>query len=491
MPDYNLQPHEIRVLKLLLDGAPHLAGELERELGMDQVAVARSIYGLAKLGLLDLKEEERLVPKLTREGEDALKHGLIEKRLAAEAGQNGKLLSEIKLAEKNIALGFAKKKGYIQIEQGAVRATREGIGALSEKDPEELLLERVARGIALKKDELDTLKSRRLLDYALKTIRKIKITPEGKNAAEKLEFKEEISELVSELIVSGKWKATELRRYNVVAPVKPVYGGKRHFVNQATEYMRKIYLEMGFKEMEGPLINPAFWNFDALFTAQDHPVREMQDTFYLDPLKAKLPEKKLVERVKKAHESGTSGSSGWQYKWNEGGAKRVVLRTHTTVLSARTLAQLKKEELPVKYFAIGKCFRNETLDWKHLFEFNQFEGIVVDENANFRHLLGYLKEFFRKLGFPQARFRPAYFPYTEMSIEIDVFHPARKQWIELGGAGIFRPEVVEPLLGRWAPVLAWGPGFDRILMDYYKITDIRELYKNDVKQLREMKMWMW
>jgi len=319
----------------------------------------------------------------------------------------------------------------------------------------------------------------------------VKITPAGKKAASNVEFTDETSVLTPEMLVSGSWKATSFRKYNVVAPVKPIYGGRRHFVNQATEYMRKIYLELGFKEMEGPLVNPAFWNFDALFTAQDHPVREMQDTFYFDPLKATLPEKKLIERVKKAHESGTPGSSGWQYKWNESEAKRVVLRTHTTVLSARTLAQLKHEELPVKYFAIGKCFRNETLDWKHLFEFNQFEGIVVDKNANFRHLLGYLKTFFKKLGFPQARFRPAYFPYTEMSIEIDVFHPVRKQWIELGGAGIFRPEVVEPLLGEYVPVLAWGPGFDRILMDYYKITDIRDLYRNDVKQLREMKQWMW
>jgi phenylalanyl-tRNA synthetase alpha chain len=130
------------------------------------------------------------------------------------------------------------------------------------------------------------------------------------------------------------------------------------------------------------------------------------------------------------------------------------------------------------------------LDWCHLFEFNQTEGIVIDENANFKHLLGYLKRFFAKLGFPQARFRPAYFPYTEPSIEIDVFHPVHKEWVELGGAGMFRPEVVEPLLGEAVPVLAWGPGFDRIMMEYYKITDLRDLYKNDLSQLRGMRQWM-
>jgi phenylalanyl-tRNA synthetase alpha chain len=171
-------------------------------------------------------------------------------------------------------------------------------------------------------------------------------------------------------------------------------------------------------------------------------------------------------------------------------AKKLVLRTHTTVLSAQTIAKLKKSDWPAKFFAVGRCYRNETLDWKHLFEFNQTEGIVVDPNANFRHLIGYLKEFFKKMGFEKARFRPSFFPYTEPSIEIDVFHPIMKQWMEIGGAGIFRPEVTESLLGEPVPVLAWGPGFDRLILEYYKINDMRELYSNNLSQLRKMKMWM-
>ncbi|MBM3228511.1 phenylalanine--tRNA ligase subunit alpha, partial [Candidatus Pacearchaeota archaeon] len=126
----------------------------------------------------------------------------------------------------------------------------------------------------------------------------------------------------------------------------------------------------------------------------------------------------------------------------------------------------------------------------HSFEFNQTEGIVVDKNVNFQHLLGYLKEFFKKMGFEKIRIRPAYFPYTEPSVEIDVWHPERKEWLELCGAGIFRPEVVIPLLGENLPVLAWGPGIDRILMDYYQIKDIREMYKNDFNQLRKIKFWI-
>ena len=269
-----------------------------------------------------------------------------------------------------------------------------------------------------------------------------------------------------------------------------IYGGKKHFVNQSIEYAKKIWTDLGFKEMTGTLCQTSFWNFDALFTAQDHPVREMQDTFYLKEIKGRLPNKGIVKRIQKAHESGTPGSEGWQYTWKEDEAKRVVLRTHTTCLSVQTLANLNlKKDLPAKFFAIGKCFRNETVDWSHGFEFNQTEGIVVDKNANFRHLLGYLKEFFKKMGFEKIRFTPAYFPYTEPSLEISAWHPEKKVWLELGGAGIFRPEVVIPILGENIPVLAWGPGFDRIMMDFYKIKDLRELYENDLKNLREKPIW--
>ena len=146
--------------------------------------------------------------------------------------------------------------------------------------------------------------------------------------------------------------------------------------------------------------------------------------------------------------------------------------------------------MPVKFFALGKNFRNEALDQTHLNEFNQTEGIVVDRKVNFRHLLGYLKQFFAKMGYPQARFRPAFFPYTSPSVEIDVFHPLHNKWVEFGGAGMLRPEVVVPILGEDIPVLAWGPGFDRIILEYWNIKDIRDLYKNDVQQLREWKVFL-
>ena len=182
----------------------------------------------------------------------------------------------------------------------------------------------------------------------------------------------------------------------------------------------------------------------------------------------------ILKKIKSTHENGwTTGSRGWGYKWSENVAKENLLRTHTTVLSAQTISRLKKEDLPAKFFSVARVYRNETLNWTHLFELTQVEGIVVDPNANFRDLIGCLKEFFKKMGFPDARVRPGHFPYTEPSAEVDVWHPVKKKWIELGGAGIFRPEVVKPLLGEAVPVLAWGLGMERSIMDYYGIDDIR------------------
>jgi len=149
--------------------------------------------------------------------------------------------------------------------------------------------------------------------------------------------------------------------------------------------------------MTGPLVDSSFWVFDALFTPQDHPAREMQDTFFIKDVLSKLPDKKIVDSVKQSHESGLAGSKGWQYSWKPEAAQKVVLRTHTTSLSARTLANLKPADLPKKFFSLGKVFRNESVDWKHGFEFYQTDCIVVDENTSFRNLLGYLKEFYKKM----------------------------------------------------------------------------------------------
>ncbi|RME53286.1 phenylalanine--tRNA ligase subunit alpha [Candidatus Woesearchaeota archaeon] len=333
-----------------------------------------------------------------------------------------------------------------------------------------------------------------LKGYAEKVVRKerfAKPTLLGVRVAKIAPAEELVERLSSSMLKNGSWKGKSFRAFDVRVNVKPRYEGRVHFVNEAIEYVRRIWLDMGFVEMEGGVVQTAFWNMDALFIPQDHPAREMQDTFYLkDPSKGHVP-KRLASRVKAVHENGGgTGSTGWREPWRVEKARELLLRTHTTVLSARTLAGLSKKDLPAKFFSIGKVYRNEALDWKHLFEFHQVEGIVVDPEANLQHLKGYLSAFYRKMGFAKVRMRPAHFPYTEPSIETEVFDARRKEWIEMGGSGIFRPEVTYPLLGEEIPVLAWGLGLERIITAYFGIKDLREIYSNDVEQLRTMKRWL-
>ncbi|RLG21633.1 phenylalanine--tRNA ligase subunit alpha [Candidatus Micrarchaeota archaeon] len=489
-----MHKHEIKVLNALKDGKKRELCELSKITKLPEASVSYAISMLAEKKFVDIEEKELTEIKLSDEAREYIKKGFPERRLLNLIKEKEISLKQARKElgnEIQIALTWARKLNLATISSGKIKITATGRQFLKKSLPHEEMLFLISKG-KIPKDKIKALKEleKRASLIELKKRKKLfaKITNAGLSVLKK-GTREEVSQLNTEMIKTGKWKNLVFRKYDVKAEAGSIYPGKRHFVRQAEDYARKIWLEMGFKEMTGSLIQTAFWNFDALFTAQDHPVREMQDTFYVKG-KGELPKKELVERVKRMHEEGGHGSKGWNYKWSADEAKKLVMRTHTTCLSAITLASLDiKKDLPAKYFAIGRCFRNETVDWSHSFEFNQFEGIVVDKNANFRHLLGYLKQFFKKMKL-KARFRPAYFPYTYFSTEMEIFHPAQKQWIELGGAGIFRPEVVVPLLGEDIPVLAWGPGLDRIMMDYYKINDLRELYKNDIQKLRQSKKWL-
>jgi phenylalanyl-tRNA synthetase alpha chain len=500
----SLHPLERKIIHFLKHHSR--SSEIIEKAKMLDVEVVHALQWLEQKGALALKEESTEYLSLGENGKKAAKHGLPETAFLKAIKEHKKTKDELikhglTVEEVNACIGLLRQKNAMTVSEGPTFTITDAGKKLLEKDAgEEMFLRRLTQGSVKSADLdiheraiVDALKKRKnMLETSIKKDWHIDLSSVGKELL-KLNFEKELVEkLTPEMLATGSWKGKEFRSYDINAVVPKRARGKRHFLNQAKSSAKQIWLDMGFKEMTGTYVNTSFWNFDALFTAQDHPVREMQDTFFIKlPAKGFLPDKKIVDKVKSAHENGGgTGSTGWKYKWSEEEAKKNVLRTHTTVLSAQTLASISKEDLPVKYFALGKCFRNETLDWSHLFEFNQTEGIVVDENANFRHLLGYLKAFFKKMGYEKARFRPAYFPYTEFSVEIDVFHPVHNKWFELGGSGIFRPEVVKPLLGIDVPVLAWGPGFDRIIIEYYKIADIRDLYRNDLKQLREMKEWM-
>ena len=498
-----LHPLERTVIPALKEQT-ELAGIIKTS-DLKEVEVIRALQWLENKKILTAISEKRKIVKLEKNGLLYKSEGLPERKFLSVLDDSFKGLnvitkkSKLTKEEINACLGLLKKKGAIEIQKGEylqVKITVAGRKLSEQKWPEETFLD-LNFPLPVEKVDVKILEELKNRKDFLKIDEEKNITVQLTRLGEELLTQdlggEVVNRLTSGMLKTGEWKKKQFRAYDVEINVPVKYAGKKHFVNQAVEYAKKIWLEMGFKEMTGTMVNTSFWNFDALFTAQDHPVREMQDTFFIGGKaeKGNLPSGKLVQSVKEMHEhGGSTGSKGWGGVWGQEEAKRNVLRTHTTVLTSQTLSKLKPEQLPAKFFAIGKNFRNEALDWKHLFEFNQTEGIVVDKNANFRHLLGYLKKFFGKMGFPEARFRPAFFPYTEPSIEIDVFHPIKKEWVEFGGAGMLRPEVVIPLLGEDIPVLAWGPGFDRTIIEYWQINDIRQLYKNDLKQLRELKMWL-
>ncbi len=495
----SLSPNERKILPYLKERDVE---EICKQSKLDKTSVLRALEYLGNKNIITLSHNKKKIVEIGLNGALYRKKGLPERRLLNL--MNEKRILKLEDAQKQSSLsddefkasiGVLKKKALIEVKNGKIILT-ERKEEISKKSLEEKFIESLPLAYnSLTPEQLYALKSlemrRGIVQIKEEEIIGIHITPVGEEVLRNERGIGELIEAITPKLIEkeSSWKGKKFRRYDVTSSLPAINGGKRHFVNQATDYARKVWTEMGFKEMNGNLLQSSFWNFDSLFTAQDHPVREMQDTFFINR-KTELPDKKLIKTVKESHEKGVDGSKGWQYLWNEEEAKRLVLRTHTTCLSAQTLANLNKKDIPAKFFAIGKCFRNETVDWSHGFEFNQTEGIVVAKNLNFRHLLGYLKEFFKKMGFEKIRFRPSYFPYTEPSVEIDVFHPGKKIWLELGGAGIFRPEVVIPLLGENITVLAWGPGFDRMIMDYYDIKDLREIYKNDLSQLRKMKFWM-
>ncbi len=500
----SLHPLERRVLPFL--GKIDTLKDLIKETKLKEVEITRALQWLENKKIVTLKEDIREIIQLDKNGIEYLKKGLPEKRMletikSREMGlDEARKKSGLNKDEFNVALGVLQKKAAVFITKRnglKIKILDNGKKLLEGGFLEGVFLE---RGFPLQAGELtpeerfsyrELKKRKNIIKTVIIKSKTARLTELGQEILKKgIMSGEFIDRLTPEMLKTGQWRRKKFRSYDVAINVPKIFGGKRHFVNQAVDYAKKIWIELGFEEMVGDLVVSGFWNFDALFTAQDHPVREMQDTFYIAK-EGKLPEKKLVNKVKKAHESGVHGSRGWQYSWNEKEAKRLLLRTHTTCLSAQTLYMLSKiKEKRGKFFAVGRCFRNETVDWSHGFEFNQTEGIVVDKNVNFRHLLGYLKEFFMKMGFEKIRFAPAYFPYTEPSVEISAWNRERGVWLELGGAGIFRPELVVPLIGEFIPVLAWGPGFDRMIMNYYQIKDLRDMYRNDLTKLRKMKFWI-
>ena len=202
-----------------------------------------------------------------------------------------------------------------------------------------------------------------------------------------------------------------------------------------------------------------------------------------------LPED-YYEKVKSIHESGGFGSIGYGCVFKREEATKNLLRTHTTAISAQMLYKLANQPggfTPKKYFSVDRVFRNEAMDATHLCEFHQVEGLVADYNLTLGNLIGIIKTFFEKIGITQLRFKPAYNPYTEPSMEIFGYHPELKKWTEIGNSGMFRPEMLRPMgLPEDVRVIAWGLSLERPTMIKYRIENIRDLFghKADIPKQR-------
>ncbi len=465
--------------------------------GLVHAAVMRAALVLQEKGLIEIHESKQTIITLSEEGRRYAEKGLPEKRLIQSLIKLGgeapveEAVEKARLDKKitTIALGWLHRKGWAKLDEKAhvLRKLKEPkvgtdeklLTLLDDKAPlrAEDLSEKMQKAAA-------ALKKRRLVEIDEKTYRELELTDSGwKQVKRGIEIVQEISQLTPELIITGKWRKVSLRKFDVTAPGPVAYPGKIHPLQQIIQMVRDAFLEMGFTEIRGPIVQTAFWNFDALFQPQDHPAREMMDTFYLShPEKGGLPKKEVLNKVAQTHENGwTTGSRGWEYDWSPDEARRLILRTHTTAVTIRYLAEHNKP--PVKVFSVDRIYRNEKVDYKHLAELHQIEGIIMDKDVTLQDLLGTLKEFYLKLGLEKVKFWPSYFPYTEPSAQAMFYVPELKTWVELCGMGLFRPEVLAPF-GIDYPVLAWGGGLERLAMIKLGLGDIRYLYKNDLGWIR-------
>jgi phenylalanyl-tRNA synthetase alpha chain len=459
--------------------------------------------GLEWLKYKNIIESNKIPPFISLDeiGINAIEHGLPERRLV-KAVRDGNIALRTILekglltqTEINIAISKAKSNKWLNISNSETEGLIfKLIDNFENASGEELLLNKIFSSKHLTERDLTNseLGFFKLLLKRPKFIRfkkdeeKVSLTELGKKIKTHLNLKnindktllkkENTTSLASEHLIAGKWKTLTFRPIDVNAEVPMANPGRKHPLTDLINEIREAFTSLGFVEIDGKYIQSAFWNFDALFTPQDHAARDMQDTFYLsEKIKPKIGNKNLIKQISDTH------IKGWKNSWNIKIAKKPVLRTHTTPVTLKYLSETKPDE--ARIFTIGRVFRNEKVSYKHLVEFNQIEGVVTGKEITLRDLMGIQTEFYKKIGIKKIKFWPTYFPYTEPSLQSMIFNNNLNKWIELFGMGILRPEVVQPL-GIRNLVLAWGGGIERIAMLKYGISDVRELYNNKIGWLR-------
>ncbi|KAL6054129.1 phenylalanine--tRNA ligase [Balamuthia mandrillaris] len=452
------------------------------EHGCEHDLLVGALKSLEVYELVSLVLEASELKVLTPFGEEVLAKGSPEARLWHAVPAGGTLLKTeaMKLDFGKAGFPEAMKRRWISFDNASGNISRQAESIEDEVQQQVQAFREKGEGAFDKKTLLILTKRKIIAEKKTKAFRV------SKGAKFSVQGKRKLAvDLTPEMIASGSWQTEEFKPYNFNSlGVVPV-GGHLHPLLQVRTAFREIFLEMGFEEMPtNAYVESSFWNFDSLFQPQQHPARDAHDTFFLtNPATLLRYPEEYLQKVKEMHESGGNGSIGWRYDWKIEEAKKNLLRTHTTAVSSKMLYKLAQQPVftPKKYFSIDKVYRNETLDATHLAEFHQIEGLVADYDLTLADLIGTISQFFHKWGMTELRFKPAYNPYTEPSMEIFGFHKQLKKWVEIGNSGIFRPEMLIPMgLDPDVKVIAWGLSLERPTMIRYGISNIRDLVGHKV-----------
>ncbi|KAI4378510.1 hypothetical protein MLD38_015979 [Melastoma candidum] len=453
------------------------SGEFAEQLKLDHNEVVNSIKSLHGFRYIEAQDIKRETWVLTEEGKTYAVTGSPEVQLflaiPVEGISREELQSKLDNSVFKIGAAQAGKNKWVEMGKQVSRKV-----AHVEDRVKDLLLQ-IKNGEVIAQEDVKALKARKLITPQIWKGYSVK---RGPNYAPKR--KKVATDLTRENLQRGDWKDLEFKEYNFSAKGPPAECGHLHPLLKVRQQLKNIFLQMGFEEMPtNNFVESSFWNFDALFQPQQHPARDSHDTFFLqDPSTTRELPEDYVQRVRTVHELGGYGSRGYGYDWKREEANKNLLRTHTTAVSSRMLYSLaQKPFAPKKYFSIDRVFRNEAVDRTHLAEFHQIEGLVCDRGLTLGDLIGVLDDFFSRLGMSNLRFKPAYNPYTEPSMEIFSYHEGLKKWVEIGNSGMFRPEMLLPMgLPEDVRVIAWGLSLERPTMILYGIDNIRDLFGHKV-----------
>eukprot|EP00529_Nitzschia_sp_RCC80_P018993 CAMPEP_0113478156 /NCGR_PEP_ID=MMETSP0014_2-20120614/20595_1 /TAXON_ID=2857 /ORGANISM="Nitzschia sp." /LENGTH=505 /DNA_ID=CAMNT_0000371307 /DNA_START=47 /DNA_END=1564 /DNA_ORIENTATION=- /assembly_acc=CAM_ASM_000159 len=459
--------------------------------GLDHTAVVGAIKSLLADQYVAVENLEESFYTLTDEGQSILSDGsqefLVLKALTESGGLSmPDLQAKVGKDVAKIGMGNCMKAKWMK-KDGANLVPLKQTSEV-EDTVQKILLDLKDAGFGsdkLSDKDAKDLKRRKLINVV--TRKSFKVTRGPKYAPNRVK---KSADLTKEMLDSGSWQTAEFKEYNFLTLGEKVGGGYLHPLLKVRAEFRKILMEMGFHEMPtNKWVESSFWNFDSLFQPQSHPARDAHDTFFIkEPASTVDVPADYYERVKEMHEHGGAESIGYRYDFKKEEAMKNLLRTHTTAVSSQMLYKLANQPggfKPAKYYSIDRVFRNETMDATHLCEFHQVEGLVADYDLSLGDLIGTIETFFKKIGITQLRFKPAFNPYTEPSMEIFGYHPDLKKWTEIGNSGMFRPEMLRPMgLPENVRVIAWGLSLERPTMIKYRISNIRDLFGHKVEMAR-------